>query len=95
VDIISIKLYFTNEKSNRPHTEFCCVFFCSQFEWVTAQPPHNQETFDLLLQCVSVVELGQAAVELAGALEAAVVGVTACQNRPCPFLAGLNIGGGV
>jgi len=44
---------------------------------------------------MSVVELGQAAVELAGALETAVVGVTACQNRPCPFLAGLSMGGGV
>lgn len=51
--------------------------------------------FDLLLQWVSVVELGQATVELAGVLEAVVVGVTACQNNPCPFLAGLSIGGGV
>jgi hypothetical protein len=34
-------------------------------------------------------------VELAGALEAVVVGVTACQNSPCPFLAGLSMGGGV
>jgi hypothetical protein len=57
---------------------------------------------DLLLLWVSVVEvgqatveLGQAPVELAGALKAATVGVTACQNSPCPFLAGLNMGGGV
>lgn len=34
-------------------------------------------------------------MELAGVLEAVAVGVTACQNNPCPFLAGLSIGGGV
>jgi len=55
----------------------------------------GSNSYNLLLQWVSVVELGQAAVELAGALEAVVVGVTACQNSPCPFLAGLSMGGGV
>ena len=44
VDIISIKLYFTNEKSNRPYTEFCFVFVCNQSERVIAQAPYNQET---------------------------------------------------
>jgi hypothetical protein len=92
VDIISIKLYFTYDKRKRSHTEFHCVFIFSQSKQFTAQAPHNQETLDLLLQCMSVVELGHAAVELAGTLEAAVVGVTACQNRPCPFLAGLSMG---
>jgi hypothetical protein len=55
----------------------------------------GSSNFDLLLLWVSVVELSQATVELAGALKAVMVGVTTCQNSPCPFLAGLNIGGGV
>lgn len=32
LNITVIKLYFTNDKSNRPHTEFHCVFVCSQSE---------------------------------------------------------------
>ena len=44
VNIIAIKLYFTNDKSNRPHPEFRCVFVCSQSEWAIAQAPYNQET---------------------------------------------------
>jgi len=43
VNIIAIKLYFTNNKSNRPHTEFRCVFVCSQSKWAIAQAPYNQE----------------------------------------------------
>jgi hypothetical protein len=42
--IISINLHITSEKSNRPHTEFHCVLFCSHSESVTAQAPHSQET---------------------------------------------------
>ena len=44
VNIIAIQLYFTNDKSNRLHTEFRCVFICSQSEWAIAQAPYNQET---------------------------------------------------
>lgn len=44
VDIISIKLYFTYDKSNRPHTEFHRAFIFSQSKQFTAQAPYNQET---------------------------------------------------
>jgi hypothetical protein len=44
MNIIAIKLCYTNDKSNRPHTEFRCVFMCSQSKWAIAQAPYNQET---------------------------------------------------
>jgi len=44
VNITVIKLCFTNDKSNRPHIEFRCVFVCSQSQWAIAQTPYNWET---------------------------------------------------